>query len=104
LIHQSSGLKSLKRGDDAREDRMKQMSILVRATWDDEAGVWVAESSDINGLATEAETLEDLRSKILVMIPELIELNGIDSDLAEIPVHILAQQYTRIANPAAASA
>lgn len=83
---------------------MKRNSILIRATWDDEAGVWVAESADIGGLATEAETLEALRSKVLAMIPELIELNGIDTDLAEIPVHLLAQQYTLVANPAVADA
>ena len=78
---------------------MKRISILVRATWDDEANVWVAESSDITGLATEASTLEELRTKILVMIPELVELNGLQSDLPEIPVHIMAEQSTRVKNP-----
>jgi hypothetical protein len=79
---------------------MKRLSIIVRATWDDEAKVWVADSSDIAGLATEAETLEELRPKVLAMISELIELNGVDSDLAEIPVHILAEQSAKVANPA----
>lgn len=32
--------------------------ITVRATWDDEAGVWVAESDDVPGLITEAEFSE----------------------------------------------
>ena len=73
--------------------------ILVRAEWDDEAKVWVASSSDIDGLATEAATLEELRVKILAMVEELAELNGISSDLPEIPVHILAGQTARIPNP-----
>ena len=40
---------------------MTRIAILVKATWDDEARVWVAESSDIQGLVTEADTLEALR-------------------------------------------
>lgn len=73
-------------------------SIVVKAAWDEAAGVWVAESDDIAGLATEAATFDGLREKVLRMIPELIELNGFDSDLPEIPVHILAQQTSLVAN------
>ena len=78
---------------------MKHATIIVRADWDDEAAVWVATSSDIDGLATEAPTLEELRTKVLFMIEELLELNGGHSDLAEIPVHIMAQQIARVPNP-----
>ena len=78
---------------------MKHATIIVRADWDDEAAVWVATSSDIDGLATEAPTLEELRTKVLIMIEELLELNGGQSDLAEIPVHIMAQQIARVPNP-----
>jgi predicted RNase H-like HicB family nuclease len=56
---------------------MKHSPIIVRADWDDEAKVWVATSSDIDGLATEADTLEALRGKVLAMVAELLELNGI---------------------------
>lgn len=80
---------------------MKHKTIIVRAEWDDEAMVWVASSGDIDGLATEAPTLEDLRTKVLVMIAELLELNHECSrdDLPEIPVYILAEQTTRVQNP-----
>lgn len=78
---------------------MSRFSIIVKATWDDEASVWVAETTDVPGLAAEAATLEELRLKVLAMIPELIDLNGLHSDLPEIPVHIMAEQTTRIANP-----
>jgi hypothetical protein len=74
-------------------------SIIVRATWDEEAEVWVATSKDIDGLAIEAPTLEALEPKVLAALSDLIELNGIDSDLAEIPVHIMAEQLLRVANP-----
>lgn len=73
--------------------------ILVRAEWDDEAKVWVASSTDIEGLATEAATLEELRDKVLCMVEELAELNGLSSDLPEIPIHIMAGQTARIPNP-----
>ena len=47
--------------------------IHVRAAWDDEAGVWYTAETSIPGLATEAETLERLRERLLVMIPDLLE-------------------------------
>jgi predicted RNase H-like HicB family nuclease len=78
---------------------MQRFSIIVKATWDDEASVWVAETDDIQGLSTEAETLEALRDKVLVMIRELLELNGSKSDLPEIPVHFMAEQIARVENP-----
>jgi predicted RNase H-like HicB family nuclease len=45
----------------------------IQAFWDEEARVWVAESSQVPGLCTEAATLELLSEKIQVMIPELLE-------------------------------
>jgi hypothetical protein len=78
---------------------MKHNTIIVRAQWDEEAQVWVATSTDIDGLATEAPTIEALRSKVLVMIGELLELNHEHSDLPEIPVHFMAEQTTRVRNP-----
>jgi predicted RNase H-like HicB family nuclease len=50
--------------------------LLVRADWDPDAKVWVADSDDVPGLATEAETVEVLVAKLEVMIPELLEGNG----------------------------
>ena len=51
-------------------------SINVFAFWDDEAGVWVAQSEQVPGLVTEAETVEELSSKLERLIPELLELNA----------------------------
>jgi predicted RNase H-like HicB family nuclease len=47
----------------------------VLADWDPEAGVWVATSDDVPGLATEASTIEALTQKLRIMIPELLEAN-----------------------------
>ncbi len=52
----------------------------VEAFWDQEVNVWVATSEDVPGLATEAETLDSLNSKLRQMIPELLILNGIIAD------------------------
>lgn len=81
------------------EVKMNRISITVKATWDAEAKVWVAESDDIDGLVTEASTLEDLTAKVLSIIPELLVLNGLKSDMPNIPIHIMAEQHARIANP-----
>lgn len=53
--------------------------LVVTALWDDEAGVWVAESKDVPGLVTEAATVERLVEKLQLMIPEMLESNGIRS-------------------------
>lgn len=82
---------------------MKPLAIIIRAIWDEDASVWAAQSSDIAGLALEAATLEELRIKVLAALPELIELNGLASDLPEIPVHFLAERSMRISNPRAAA-
>jgi predicted RNase H-like HicB family nuclease len=51
------------------------VKYVIFVTWDTEAAVWVAESTDIPGLATEAPTMESLLVKLEVMVPELLELN-----------------------------
>jgi predicted RNase H-like HicB family nuclease len=53
------------------------MEYTVQAWWDPEASVWVAESEDVPGLVTEAETLDALHSKLLVLVPELLEANEV---------------------------
>lgn len=47
----------------------------VKAVWDGEAQVWVAESDDVPGLITEAASETGLVEKLSVLIPELLELN-----------------------------
>ena len=78
---------------------MRNRSIVVHANWDDEAGVWVATSNDIAGLAVEAETQGELQVKVRAALEDLIDLNGFDSDLPEIPVHVMSEQLIRVSNP-----
>jgi predicted RNase H-like HicB family nuclease len=66
--------------------------LLVRADWDPKAEVWFADSDDIEGLATEAETVEDLMAKLKVMIPELLELNGWPAD-DEVAFELLLRRF-----------
>ena len=68
--------------------------LRVRATWDPEAGVWVAESDDVPGLITESPSLDQLIEKLKTLIPELLELNHGD-DEGEVPFEVLAQQVSQ---------
>lgn len=56
---------------------MNQKLYKIEAFWDSETQVWVAESEDVPGLATEADTIESLTDKLREMIPELLHLNNI---------------------------
>ena len=49
----------------------------IKAFWDDAANVWVAEGVDVPGLVTEAATIEQLMTKLAVMVPEMLEANGV---------------------------
>jgi len=49
----------------------------VQVTWDAEAGMWVADSDDIPGLAAEAPDDKSLWEKLEVLIPELLTLNEV---------------------------
>lgn len=72
-------------------------SLRVEATWDDEASVWVATSEDIPGLATEADTIEELRTKLIALVPELMAENGEMGDGASsLPIDIVATQHLLI--------
>jgi predicted RNase H-like HicB family nuclease len=62
----------------------------IRAQWDSEAGVWVAESEDVPGLVAEADSPNFLVQKLRTLIPELLELNGATSDRTA-SFHVLYQ-------------
>ncbi len=68
---------------------MHKHTYHINVIWDSEAEVWVAESEDIPGLITEAETQAELESKLRIMIPELLLENGvIDYEQTKIPVKV----------------
>lgn len=51
--------------------------MIVKATWGREAGLWVASSNDVPGLATEAASWDALDAKLARLEPELLTLNGL---------------------------
>jgi predicted RNase H-like HicB family nuclease len=65
----------------------------VNVEWDEEALVWVASSDDVPGLATGADTIEVLIEKLKLVIPELLEENGLmPSGVNEVPFAIKAER------------
>ena len=67
--------------------------LFIRAEWDADAGVWVATSDDVPGLATEAETLEALSAKLDAMVPELLDANGYPAG-PDVPFELLARKFS----------
>jgi predicted RNase H-like HicB family nuclease len=59
-----------------------QRLIVVRAIWDREAAVWIAESEDVPGLVTEAETIENLEAKLPGLIQDLLDEDGSSIEIA----------------------
>ena len=81
-------------------DRHEVVSaIIVNATWDKQAHLWIATSDDIDGLAVEAKTMEILEPKVTDAIHDLIELNGMRSTLSEVPVYIMVKHLLCVINP-----
>ena len=74
--------------------RQSDKAYTVRAHWDDEAQVWYAESDDVPGLATGADTLEALVEKLKIVVPELLEENHLlgPSESSDVPISILAER------------
>lgn len=79
----------------------KSKRLIVHATWDDEAKVWVATSTDISGLVTEADSMDALVKKLQVIIPELLDANGYpegdDKVLFQINSELTAVAYRQAA-------
>lgn len=78
---------------------MPSRVFIIQAEWDPEAECWVARSSDVPGLATGADTLEDLVDKLKIIVPELLEENGIlpvVDDGFDLPFTVMAQRLERV--------
>ena len=69
--------------------------LVVTARWDPDAKVWVATSNNIPGLAIEAPAIDELIDKLQIVVPELLEANGLlhrDNDHVDIPWTLLSEQ------------
>jgi predicted RNase H-like HicB family nuclease len=70
--------------------------IVVKATWDPEANVFVAESGDVPGLVTEAESIKALVAKLPGLIQDLLEVDGAETEEIEVPIEIVAHASMRV--------
>jgi len=50
----------------------KPLELVVRIAYDDAAGVWYVEHSDVEGLHVEAKTLDEMRAKLSDSLRDLI--------------------------------
>jgi hypothetical protein len=73
------------------------MPYHVKAEWDAEADVRVAYSEDVPGLATGAGTIEGLIRKLRVVVPELLQENGLlAAGQQDIELEISAERTERV--------
>ena len=63
-------------------DKRTQGVYEILAQWDSDAGVWVAESDDVPGLVAEAASPNALAQKLRILIPELLDLNGVPTPVS----------------------
>ena len=65
-----------------------QPTFYVWAKWDDEAGVWYTAETSIRGLNSSGDTLEELRERLLLIIPDFLE----DQMPPHAVLHIIAER------------
>ena len=63
----------------------------IHAQWDGEAGVWNATSKDVPGLVAESDTVEALVLKLKLLVPELLQANGIATD-GNVPFELVTRR------------
>ncbi|MBW1804450.1 MAG: DUF1902 domain-containing protein [Deltaproteobacteria bacterium] len=71
---------------------MMTKPFFIRAEWDEEASVWFATSDDVPGLVTEEATIEGLIEKLKIIIPELLEANGVPTE-QEVPFEVITRRF-----------
>jgi predicted RNase H-like HicB family nuclease len=73
--------------------------LVVNAIWDADNKVWVAESAAVPGLATGADTLEELIEKLKTAIPEMLMENGISFEAGKLAFKVEAErsEYANVA-------
>jgi uncharacterized protein DUF1902 len=69
------------------------VAILIRADYDDEAHVWVAQSDAIP-LVTEAATFEILCQKLPSLIQDVLDENGDSRAGQEVPFELVTRSHS----------
>ena len=70
------------------------IDYIIDLTWDNEASVWVAENNDIP-IAFESNSLDTLIERVRVATPELLELNGKNTE--NCTLHFKMEHQTMVA-------
>ena len=75
--------------------------VLVR--WDEEAEVWIATSNDVQGLAIEADTMDEMLKRLEEIVPVLLEENAVEPPLLDrwplnVEVPMMAQRLRSAAS------
>ncbi|MFG6374256.1 MAG: DUF1902 domain-containing protein [Oscillospiraceae bacterium] len=71
------------------------MELTIRAIWDDEARVWVAESDDVPGLVLESGSMDALIERLRYAVPEMLALNG--TEKSPLQMSIVSQRLEKVA-------
>ena len=69
------------------------MRIVVDAFWDDEVNVWVASARDGIGIATEADTIENLQRRLAILVPDLLG----DEHKGPFEIELIARSHQTVA-------
>ena len=67
------------------------MAYEVHVRWDGDAMVWYVDETNVPGLTGEAETIEAMLTKLDVLVPEMLEENGI-AHAESVPFELLAHR------------
>ena len=73
------------------------MTFHVWAKWDAEAGVWYTAECSIPGINSSGDTLEELRERLMLLIPDFLE----DQMPAHASLHIIAEREDELTPMAA---
>ena len=69
----------------------------VWAKWDEEAGVWYTAQTSIRGLNSSGDSLEELRERLMLLIPDFLE----DQMPENAVLHIIAERDDELTRDAA---
>ena len=67
------------------------------AQWDAEAGVWWAECTGPEGIVTEAATVEALRERLKLIVPDYLEAGGEAFDDLRIDLRVTVSDVIKAA-------
>lgn len=71
------------------------MEYTIKLTWDSEAQVWVAESSDVPGLVLESGSFDALVERVRHALPELLELNS--TEKGNVGLRFISERHDQVA-------